>query len=757
MRVGKDRSDYELLAPAGSFDSLKAAYEAGADAAYMGGLKFGARAYADSTGEDCISAAIDYAHLRDKKLYLTVNTLFKEEELKGELYSYILPYYEQGLDAVIVQDMGVMSFLHKEFPELPLHASTQMTITGGCGARWAKDMGASRIVTAREMSFQDIKDISDNVDIEIEAFVHGAMCYCYSGQCLMSSLIGGRSGNRGRCAQPCRLPYDVFNGEGRCLTERGNNYILSLKDMCTIDMLPQLMEAGVMSFKIEGRMKSPLYTAGVVSIYRKYIDMYLEKGINAYKVSQSDKDKLIDLFDRGGQTDGYLKGIKGKSMMALKEKPAYREIDAALVKDIEERFISSEHKIKVTGQAEFIIGNPAKLSLSVDNTVINVESGVVSEALNRPMTEDELVKRLRKTGGTEYVFDKLTVHADDNIFISVKDLNELRRSAFASLEVALLSKYKRTIRDTCGNVSELQDASCDVPEFTKGSCEDKAEVSYKNVLSEKYTDKMLLNAYVETEAQLDAVLKSGVVDTVYLDSAAFPPKRVTSYVKHIHAADMKCIYVMPSIFKREVKLVFERYFAETAYLFDGVAVKNIDEAQWLIYNVPGVNIVGEASLYAYNSGALDFYRSKGIDKFIMPQELNFGELNRASHINNEIVVYGRTAVMVTEQCIQKNTSGCTKKPGILSMKDRKQMVFPVKNKCEFCYNVIYNSVQTSLLSCKDKVLRLTPSAVRLDFTDEDGKTVKDIINLYYKAFIAGDSVDIPTEKFTKGHFLRGIE
>lgn len=732
MKVKKSRKDLELLAPAGSFDSLKAAYAAGADAAYMGGLKFGARAYADSTGEDCISKAIDYAHLRNKKLYLTVNTLLKEEELKSELYSYIRPYYEQGLDAVIVQDMGVMDFLYKEFPELPLHASTQMTITGIDGALWAKNMGAARIVTARELSLEDIKNISYNVDIEIEAFIHGAMCYCYSGQCLMSSLIGGRSGNRGRCAQPCRLPYDVFCGD-KCMTERGKNYVLSLKDMCTIDMLPELIEAGVMSFKIEGRMKSPLYTAGVVSIYRKYIDMYLDKGYDCYKVLQSDRDRLINLFDRGGQSDGYLKGIKGKSMMAFNEKPAYREIDADLVKDIEERFINSDDKVMVSGHAEFIIGNPAKLLLSLGETVIEAQNGLVTAALNHPVTYDELDKRLRKTGGTDYVFDKLTVYADDDIFISVKDINNLRRSAFTLLEKALLSKY---IRNAVKSEREL--------------------LSDKTVLKDNNV-RTVLNAYVETEAQLEAALASGVIDTLYLDSASFLPSDAALYAKRIHQHNIKCVYVMPAVFKSRTKLIFEQYLRDIAYLFDGISVKNIDEAQWLIDNIPDISTVGEASLYAYNSQALDIYRSKGIDKFIMPVELNIGELIRAGHSNNELVVYGRTAAMVTEQCIKKNTSGCAKKPDVLLLKDRKQMIFPVKNKCEFCYNVIYNSVQTSLLGCRDKVLKLSPSAVRLDFTIEDGKNTREVIDLYYKAFILNDFAESPAEKFTKGHFLRGIE
>ena len=268
----------EVLAPAGSVESMKAAIAAGADAVYMGGSRFGARAYADNPDEDGMLRAIDYIHLHGRRLYMTVNTLFREEEME-ELYAYLLPYYREGLDAVIVQDLGVMDFIRRHFPGLDLHASTQMTITSPYGARLLKEMGASRVVTARELTLEEIRGIRDQVDIEIESFVHGALCYCYSGQCLMSSLIGGRSGNRGRCAQPCRLPYDAFeSGKKETVNSPKERYLLSLKDLCTLDLLPQIAEAGVYSLKIEGRMKSPRYTAGVVRVYRKYVDRYLEYG-----------------------------------------------------------------------------------------------------------------------------------------------------------------------------------------------------------------------------------------------------------------------------------------------------------------------------------------------------------------------------------------------------------------------------------------------------------------------------------------------
>ena len=241
----------ELLAPAGSFEALRAALGAGADAVYTGGSLFGARAYADNLDEKRLLEAIDEVHLAGKKLYLTVNTLLKENELEQKLYRYLLPYYRAGLDGVLVQDFGVLSFIRKEFPDLPVHASTQMAVTGPAGARFLEQQGVRRLVAARELSLAELKEIHETTGMELEAFVHGALCYCYSGQCLMSSLIGGRSGNRGRCAQPCRLPYEVWEN-GRRLNGKDTAYPLNTKDMCTVELIPQILGAGVFSLKIEG-------------------------------------------------------------------------------------------------------------------------------------------------------------------------------------------------------------------------------------------------------------------------------------------------------------------------------------------------------------------------------------------------------------------------------------------------------------------------------------------------------------------------
>lgn len=310
----------ELLAPAGSYESLRAAVNAGADAVYIGGSRFGARAYADNPDEDALLDGLRYCHLHDRKLYMTVNTLLKEDELEQELYPYLLPYYCAGLDGVIVQDLGVVRYLRERFPGLPVHASTQMTVTGCDSVRVLQRQGVTRVVPARELSLEEIRHMMEETGIEVETFIHGALCYCYSGQCLLSSMIGGRSGNRGRCAQPCRLPFRLENGARRL--QDAPEYLLSMKDLCTLELLPEIVASGIASLKIEGRMKRPEYTAGVVSIYRKYLDRLEAAGgkPKQWNIEAEDLRTLMDLYNRGGFTDGYYHRHNGRRMMSM-ERP----------------------------------------------------------------------------------------------------------------------------------------------------------------------------------------------------------------------------------------------------------------------------------------------------------------------------------------------------------------------------------------------------------------------------------------------------
>ena len=364
----------EILAPAGSYEAMQAAVTAGCDAVYMGGTKFGARAFADNPDTEYLLRAIDYVHLHGKRLYLTVNTLLKQNELEAELYGYLLSYYKEGLDAVIVQDVGVMRFIHAHFPKLPIHVSTQMTVTQASAAKLWRDCGVTRVVPARELGLTEIKEMSALTNLELEVFVHGALCYCYSGQCLMSSLIGGRSGNRGRCAQPCRLEYTVFDG-----AKKQKTYMLSPKDLCTLENIPELIQAGVHSFKIEGRMKRPEYTAGVVEVYRYFTDKYEELGAKQYEawlqkhpeLLKDAKLQLADLYNRGGFTSGYFKQHNGKSMMSM-ERPNHSGVLVGMVEKVTgntaqirvKEALSAQDILEIrmaTGQNyEFTLKNPAK-------------------------------------------------------------------------------------------------------------------------------------------------------------------------------------------------------------------------------------------------------------------------------------------------------------------------------------------------------------------------------------------------------------
>ena len=447
MKIKRDKR-VELLAPAGSFQSVVAAVNAGADAVYMGGRRFGARAYADSAqaeGEDMVMEAIRYCHLFSVKLYMTVNILFKDDELK-ELFSYIKPYYEAGVDGLIMQDLGAVRQIRAMFPDLEVHASTQQTITSVAGARMAQRFGMTRAVVSRELSLQEIRKIHDESGMELEVFCHGAMCYSYSGACFMSSLLGGRSGNRGRCAGTCRLCYETAGQKG---------YYLSMKDMQTIELLPELIEAGAYSFKIEGRMKSPLYTAGVVSVYRKYLDLALDcidrkrgaanhESASDYRVAEEDLRTLREIFDRGG-TSSYLKKHNGADMIALSEKK-FRAVDQTVTDRIQAAYIDRNRTITVDAAMDMTVGAPAVLTLSdaAGRMVTAVSEDLVLPAEQRPVQAMEVEARLRKTGGTAFTLGDVQVSVHGDAFYPVGRLNELRRTALALYEEEILRGSQRT-------------------------------------------------------------------------------------------------------------------------------------------------------------------------------------------------------------------------------------------------------------------------------------------------------------------------
>ena len=527
----KEKKRAELLAPAGSFASLKAAVAAGADAVYMGGARFGARAYAQNADQDEMIAAIEYAHLHGCRLYMTVNTLFKENEL-GELYEYLLPYYKAGLDGVIVQDLGALSFIREHFPGIELHASTQMTITSVYGAKELKRLGCCRVVPAREVSLEEIRRIYDETGMDIETFVHGALCYCYSGQCLMSSLIGGRSGNRGRCAQPCRLPYRVYGQEnGTVVNKEDQKCVLSMKDLCTLDILPQILEAGVFSLKIEGRMKSPRYTAGVVRIYRKYLDRYLEYGSEGYYVEPEDKRELLDLFDRGGFTSGYYTRHNGRDMIALKEKPEFRETNKELFDFLDREYVETEKKEPVEGYAYLAEGLPSVLTLTCGDISVTVSGQEPQAAKNQPMTREKVIRQLGKTGATAFEFTELEAEVCGALFLPVQALNELRREGFEALTEAIQNQWRRKAPEA-GNVQNGA---------YSGEKSSRAAGCAGPVPDESAGKRpMYLTVSAETGDQLSAALAVPEVRRICLDASSFQPERWAEFVQLIHQAGKEC-------------------------------------------------------------------------------------------------------------------------------------------------------------------------------------------------------------------------
>ncbi|NLZ80440.1 MAG: U32 family peptidase, partial [Clostridiales bacterium] len=505
MNRKESKNRVELLAPAGSYESLTAAIAAGADAVYIGGSMFGARAYANNFDTEELKKAIDYVHLHGKNMYLTVNTLVKEDEIENELYNYIEPLYNHGLDAVIVQDMGVLKFIKNYFPDLPIHASTQMTLTGHYGAGLMEELGVTRIVTARELSFSEISKIHKKTNLEIESFIHGALCFSYSGQCLFSSLAGGRSGNRGRCAQPCRLPYEALEGDKK-IGNKNEQYLLSPKDLCTIESLPEIIESGVYSLKIEGRMKKPEYTAGVVSIYRKYLDLYLENGRENYKVDKKDIQKLSDIFNRGGFTEGYFGQHNGRDMLFLEGKENKKQIrNEVLFEEIQAKYLNKELKEIIKGKVRIYKEMPAIISLSFQNIQIEVSGEVVQAAKNQPMTEEKIRKQVEKTGNTGFVFGDLEIDTDNSSFIPINSLNELRRLGLEELEKTFLDKYHRNNATEKLNMAKEKDKKL-------------------------YKSSYQINCYIEKLEYLNPLLKIDEIDGIYIDYSCIKPLALKNIV-----------------------------------------------------------------------------------------------------------------------------------------------------------------------------------------------------------------------------------
>ena len=701
--------DFELLAPAGNLEILKGVIESGADAVYVGGSMFGARAYANNFTEEELLEAIDFAHLRGVKVYLTVNTLIKNSEF-SKLYDYLLVYYKRGLDAVIVQDLGVVKAIHEYFPSIEIHTSTQMTVTGADGVRFLSQFGVTRVVMAREVSLAEMKRIHEETGMELEAFVHGALCYSYSGQCLFSSILGGRSGNRGRCAQPCRLPYTV---EGK-----KDEYILSLKDMCGIKALDKLHDAGVYSLKIEGRMKQLEYACGVVKYYRSYID-------SMKPVTDADYDRIKALGNRCGFTDRYYFDHNGSDMVTY-VKPNF--VSNAAEPSPEKR------KLSIEGELVLREGEPGSLTVKRGDVTYKASIEPVSAALKAPLDKKAAIDRINKTGDTDFEFSHIKAQIGENVFVPNGALNKLRRDAISGLCDKLLKKYYR-------NDARYADMSrlTALPEHVVKSdaAHDEAINDYTTICS------------CMTRTQLDTLISYDCFDVFYLDFDMYDRNTLIQQfaddVKCLTKRNKKVYLMLPTIFRADSSDYFVSIAKELDKVsFEGFVVKNYEELYLTENLFTGKKVILDHNMYTFNDVSKSAFFEHGVSGDTVPLELNSREIMHRNNIGSQMIVYGYYPLMTTANCVHKNTKGCDKKQKLIYLKDRYNKSFAVCNNCKECYNTIYNSLPTMLTKNIGKLKEAGIRSFRYSFTIETPKQIKAVM-------------DDKVAEYTNGHYKRGVE
>lgn len=724
----------ELLAPAGNYEALEGAVCAGADAVYLGGNQFGARAYADNFTQEELCRGIRMAHIYGTKIYLTVNILVKEAELP-ELISFLKPMYEAGLDGVIVQDLGAVRIIQRYFPLLPMHASTQMTITGSEGARFLKEHGICRVVPARELSLNEIRRIKENTGIEIECFIHGAMCYCYSGQCLFSSILGGRSGNRGRCAQPCRLPYTVGNHE--------EFYPLSMKDMCTLDLLPELIEAGIDSFKIEGRMKKPAYAAGVTSIYRKYIDLYYSG--KSYHVSGEDREFLSSLYIRSEVGEGYYHQKNGKNMLTL-DSPAYSATDHAILEKIEDQYLNSQKKIEIDAVASLNQGNSVTLCLTDGEVTVSASGAVVQKAQKQPLREEDVRKQISKMGNTSFSVRDLQLFMDEDSFLTVRDLNTLRRDAVLQLEDARILQNGFPIERSMEN------------DFTKETPEVSDARDTRNNYDPDADTSQMFDVSVMTAEQLRALPEKGTIRRIYMDYTLLAQQESLSeewkrWKEKLYLAGP---YVIREHNRKDLK---DMENALQSGVFKGILFRNLETFAYFRNYLPETSLIADHNIYFWNHETVAFWSGR-IAEFYLPVEQNQTEWKKllatvTTSIQADALVYGRLPMMITANCVENTTGGCRHETGITWLTDRYHTKFPVLHNCRSCYNIIYNSVPLSLHSFVEKQISRI-NHYRLDFTTESSSETAETF-CYFADLLYGRKGNIPYREYTTGHIKRGVE
>lgn len=791
--MNNKHSKIEVLAPCGDYDILIAAVHAGADACYIGGNSFGARAYATNFDEETIKNAVTYAHLHGVKVYLTVNTLLKQEELPA-LYEYIRPFYEIGGDALIIQDLGVFSYVREQFPDIAIHCSTQMNITSRYGAEFMKQQGATRVVTAREMSLAEIRAIKEHVNIEVETFVHGAMCYSYSGQCLMSSLAGGRSGNRGRCAQPCRKCYD-------------KGYLLSMKDMCALSLIPKLMDAGIDSLKIEGRMKNAYYVASTVHAYRTIVDDCLQGKFDPKK-AEALTFELANIYNRGGFSDGYFFRHNGAEMISKdrpnnqgvaignleriengtitlrlteavyrqdvlelatktgeaveitsskdgspgqhlplncpktkllqKEQTVYRTKCPKILQHVQEDYIDTYKKLPLAVSVTARIGAPltATATCKIDNqTYTATSTNILVEKSRQGETSIEAVQKpLAQLGNTEYELASFTCDLDTRAFLPNGVLKKLRRALLAALETEIAKAHARVAGEQLSWDTVYETLMSQSPANISNAQNPKcAQMIFSAATTEQL--RIILEELPHLESPVTGIT---VPLTLYNRCRDMVPDSIRLYAELppvIH--DWFCVDLQESGIR-------------------GIYIRNIDALAMLAsQKLPeDCAILCDASLYCYNRLAHAFIRQFFADAdiaFLTPRELKLEELAPLAEEPLCLTLYEYQPVMLTANCLQRTKYGCKKEPDTLTVTDEMGNRFYARTYCDDCYNIIYNKVPYSILDkYKEPAFsRLHPQGYLIRFTIENDKQIRKILQI-----LSGTSCDFGEK--TGGHLYRGV-
>lgn len=688
----KKMKKLELLAPAGSEAALHAAVQAGADAVYLGGSQFNARRSADNFSLDELKKQADYCHLYGVDVHAAVNTLVKENEL-GAFADYICGLSDAGADAFIVQDIGAAELIRKILPDMTLHASTQMTVTSLEGVKYLENMGFSRVVLSRELSESEIEYICSHTKTEIEVFIHGAICMSYSGQCLMSSILGGRSGNRGCCAQPCRLPYAIEeNGH-----KYAEGYLLSPKDLALVNKLGRLREIGVKSLKIEGRLKRAEYVSAVVGIYRKYLD-------NTVKVSESDMAELKNAFSRSGFTDGYFSGKLGAQMMS--HKTPGNISDNKFSDDAKKRAAKDANirKIPIHITAMLMKNQPPEVTFyDNDNNYATVSGAVNAEtAINKPLNKDRFNEQLLKLGNTPFAAEDIYTSIENGITLPVKEINVLRREA----------------------VQKLSDMRIKRGEKQKNTFTMPATVQKTYIMP-------MLTAEVYTAEQARAASELGI-------QRIYAPDEVAEHIRH--GADTEIVVKTQDIFTKE------------EISCDKVSVSSAAAAAYY----EGKELYGDFRLNIFNSLTVKHFgymKSVTLSPELNIGEIR--ELIKHTDVNTEVIAYGRLPLMLMKNCPLKAAGNCQKGKNRFSLRDRKNQLFPVI--CQkACRAALLNSKPIFTADKIDEIIHCGMTGIKLLFTTEDYAECRSIIEMYQKA-MSGEKIMKPADNtFTRGHFYRGV-